>query len=347
MYEDIATLTKTISDGGDSIQTETSSKLEELKRDISDDTKAIKDDIDGNLKDIEGSISTSTDTIKKTTSDTWDAVKTDTSENISAITDDATTQYGEMETELSSTMSTLKDSMSRGWSDIKSDTETKIGETTKTVKDTNWEGHGSNLVGGLLKGMQSKWGDVTSWTRASMKGLNSTVTTTLEINSPSRVWMWIGEMLMAGLEQGLDNSAGDVYDTVGDIAKNINDEAGELNSLQIDMNADRLTGALDIITEKLEAVSNAFRTVTTTFGDVLTPTVAYGMEVPYQARVSDVNPVVSNESADISGTLDDQTYVLKQIRGLLERMHLKVDGEDIVRGVSSAQRGIQRAYGGV
>jgi phage-related protein len=65
---------------------------------------------------------------------------------------------------------------------------------------------GSDIIGGLLGGLESAWDDVTSWLSDAADDVSGFFTDALGIRSPSTVFEKIGINIMKGLESGLENS---------------------------------------------------------------------------------------------------------------------------------------------
>jgi hypothetical protein len=81
------------------------------------------------------------------------------------------------------------------WTEIKEWVE-GLWETVKTL--------GINLVGGFWAGLQAKWEEVKSWWKQVTGGLAGEAETELDIHSPSRKMMRIGQMAAEGLIRGFD-----------------------------------------------------------------------------------------------------------------------------------------------
>jgi len=67
-------------------------------------------------------------------------------------------------------------------------------------------GIGMQAMQGLWNGLKSLADDVKDWVGDFAKSMVKKITDPLGIFSPSRVMAWVGEMMMAGLAQGLEDS---------------------------------------------------------------------------------------------------------------------------------------------
>lgn len=85
---------------------------------------------------------------------------------------------------------------------------------------------GSNIIQGLLDGLSGAWGTIVNFFTNSLNGLKDQVLGFFGIHSPSRMFMWIGEMMMAGWDIGLEKNADEPLDTMRSIE----------HSLQPDLN---------------------------------------------------------------------------------------------------------------
>ena len=78
---------------------------------------------------------------------------------------------------------------------------------------------GAAIVEGLWSGLRSKWEGVKSWLMSAAAALPEGVKKVLGINSPSRVFRFIGHDTMAGLHVGLQDKGNHALQTVRDLAR--------------------------------------------------------------------------------------------------------------------------------
>jgi len=69
---------------------------------------------------------------------------------------------------------------------------------------------GKDVVQGLKNGIENAWGGLTSWLGDKIEGLKDFFTNPFGIFSPSRVTRYYGEMIMAGLQIGMEDEWEDV-----------------------------------------------------------------------------------------------------------------------------------------
>lgn len=89
---------------------------------------------------------------------------------------------------------------------------------------------GKNLIDGLLEGLTGKFEAIKGNITGIASKITGLFTSTWDVNSPSRVFMTIGEYLMDGLEIGMENGKGKVMETVEDIAGEVTDRFRKLTS---------------------------------------------------------------------------------------------------------------------
>ena len=97
---------------------------------------------------------------------------------------------------------------------------------------------GKNIVGGIWEGITGMGQWLSDKVSGFFDGIVDDIKGLLGIHSPSRVFMSIGEYMMQGLAIGMENSAGEVMETVQDL---INEVTDRFNTL-----ADAFTAKQDI-----------------------------------------------------------------------------------------------------
>ncbi|TYR75586.1 hypothetical protein FZC79_10490 [Rossellomorea vietnamensis] len=84
----------------------------------------------------------------------------------------------------------------------------KIKGIKEGTKDefTDMKSIGKNAVEGLIDGMGSMMGELVGQSKAIAETVQKAIKEALDINSPSRVTTWMGEMIGEGLQTGMNNS---------------------------------------------------------------------------------------------------------------------------------------------
>ena len=97
---------------------------------------------------------------------------------------------------------------------------------------------GKNIVGGIWEGITGMGQWLSDKVSGFFDGIVDNIKGLLGIHSPSRVFMSIGEYMMQGLAIGMENSAGEVMETVQDLIDEVTDRFNTL--------ADAFTAKQDI-----------------------------------------------------------------------------------------------------
>lgn len=80
---------------------------------------------------------------------------------------------------------------------------------------------GANIVQGLRNGMQSMFGSLLATARQMASQLKSTIQAGMQVASPSRFTIWVGEMVGQGLAVGLESSAGAALAAAGTLSDGV------------------------------------------------------------------------------------------------------------------------------
>lgn len=198
------------------------------------------------------------------------------------------------------------------------------------------------------------WSSLTSWVSNAANNLTNTLRSVFDIHSPSREWAEIGEYLDKGLIVGLEDEKKHVLSTVANLANAVSGQLESENSaLGIDVGADDLTSSLSEIAAQLTGIAATFRAIGTSIthaGGFAVPEIAAGTAVPYRTRIAPVetdSTAIEKLSLELDETLSDQTYILRQILELIQRLKLNIDIDSLTEAVTGAQRRAERSYGGV
>jgi tape measure domain-containing protein len=117
---------------------------------------------------------------------------------------------------------------------------------------------GQKIVQGLLNGLKAVWHTVTSWVSNAIQGIKDTIASALDIFSPSKYMIWIGEMMIAGLvkpfqqDSSMEATAskfiGDTAKVFDDSLASITNNLGDISEFQ-----PRITPVLDLTEVKAGA----------------------------------------------------------------------------------------------
>lgn len=76
-------------------------------------------------------------------------------------------------------------------------------------------GIGAHLIDGLKQGIMNKFNHLISWVGNKASAIKKKITSVLDIHSPSRFTIWVGEMMNAGLVQGGERTFSKVLNSYG------------------------------------------------------------------------------------------------------------------------------------
>lgn len=99
----------------------------------------------------------------------------------------------------------------------------------KTAANVSLYMTGRNIVQGLIKGLNSMKERLTTVCTEIGTLVNDTIQKTTQVESPSKFTTWIGEMVGAGLERGLEGSTRDVAFAAAGMADSVNGAFGGLS----------------------------------------------------------------------------------------------------------------------
>ncbi|QOV10940.1 hypothetical protein [Viridibacillus arvi] len=213
---------------------------------------AIKSVVVTSFNGIKSSISTVMSAIRVVISTIWNAIKSFFSSTISAIRSVVTNGFNAIRSLIQSVMSTIKSVITSIWNAIKSTTSTivnaikstvvskfnslksavsKAMDAVKTAVETGWnkaksflEGInlmtiGKNIIQGLINGIGSMMGEITSKVAEIANSIPEGIRKLLGIHSPSRVAIKLGGFVGQGLANGIAATVGIVATAAKKIAK--------------------------------------------------------------------------------------------------------------------------------
>lgn len=117
-----------------------------------------------------------------------------------------------------------------------------ISAIINAFKNTNWASIGMNIVSGIWDGIVSLWDSLMDSVSSLMDGLIGSVMSLFGIASPSKVFRYIFQQVVAGGEKGLEDEEGDLTQTVrrvyGEVPEAAQD-AMDVSGIGIPVVADR------------------------------------------------------------------------------------------------------------
>lgn len=193
---------------------------------------------------------------------------------------------------------------------------------------------GSALVAGVKNGISNAWSAFKQWVERKFSGIIDGVKSVFGIHSPSKVFAQIGEYLMAGLTEGIDDEKATVLRSIADIAAGA-DNAFDDKSFSVDSTGfDGLLSVLDRIAEKIGEITDSL-------GNLRMPAMATGEVIPYRAKIADAAYTDGGR-----GDSDLKQIIIDALRALgLDNMTVQVllDGQKVYDSVVDySKRDIRR-----
>lgn len=193
---------------------------------------------------------------------------------------------------------------------------------------------GSALVAGVKNGISNAWGAFSSWVERQFSSIITGAKKLFGIHSPSKVFARIGEYLMAGLTEGIDDEKATVLRSIADIAAGA-DNAFDDKSFSVDSTGfDGLLSVLDRIAEKIGMITDSL-------GNLRIPAIATGEVIPYRAKIADAAYTDGGR-----GDSDLKQIIIDALRALgLDNMTVQVllDGQKVYDSVVDySKRDIRR-----
>lgn len=193
---------------------------------------------------------------------------------------------------------------------------------------------GSALVAGVKNGINNAWSAFKQWVERKFSGIIDGVKSVFGIHSPSKVFAQIGEYLMAGLTEGIDDEKATVLRSIADIAAGA-DNAFDDKSFSVDSTGfDGLLSVLDRIAEKIGMITDSL-------GNLRIPAIATGEVIPYRAKIADAAYTDGGR-----GDSDLKQIIIDALRALgLDNMTIQVllDGQKVYDSVVDySKRDIRR-----
>lgn len=88
---------------------------------------------------------------------------------------------------------------------------------------------GKNIIDGLKNGISDAWESLTGWFSEKIGGLIDGAKDILGINSPSKEFQWIGEMVTAGFDRGIEDFGDEAISQIDNVVKSAEEASASLN----------------------------------------------------------------------------------------------------------------------
>lgn len=200
---------------------------EEIKGILSGVWEVIQGVIKVALSIIQGVLQTALALIKGDWSGAWDAIKTMFSGVWEGIKQILSGALQIVENELSMAWDAIKGAVEDAWNGIKETVNSAIDSVIEVITGLpdRVASVGSDLVAGIKDGFSSSWDSFVNWVIRQLDGLKDQVLSFFGISSPSRVMAEeVGEPLVLGILQGMENTLPDLYSLMDDMGKTLTDK---------------------------------------------------------------------------------------------------------------------------
>lgn len=127
----------------------------------------------------------------------------------------------------------------------------------------SFTGIGGNVVSGILWGINDRAPSLISRAKSLASGVAETVRQTLNVNSPSKVMIPMGQAVAEGMEVGLLNGAGSLYETASAISLETAEALGSISTRGVNLSGVHSTNYGDRLDRLLDAVEKLADSQTT------------------------------------------------------------------------------------
>lgn len=230
--------------------------------------------------------------IKSVASTAWNGIKTTVTDKFSSAKTALSNTADNIKNNLSGSWDNLKKTASAGFEAVKSDITGKMKSAMDIIKNQGWSGVGKNICDGISSGINSGWNFLKGTVGKLASGLLSAAKNALGIHSPSRLFRdQVGEMIPAGISEGINDSEIWLLNTVRNMTDTIADGFSNVFS-DLDF---KIPVTTDSVFQNLK---------------VPTPIVATGAVIPPKAIYS------SSNQSDVQETLSGLKDLLERLSGV-------------------------------
>ena len=217
-----------------------------------------------------------------------------------------------------------------------------------------WHTLGYNAAVGIYNGFVGLNGRLQQMVYNVASNMLAAAENALGIASPSKEFAWIGQMTMAGLAGGIEDTEADAVNAVAGVAQAITDEAQNLHPVtQIETGIDDVLGNFsDKIVNGFENLIAALDAIASRSGFTI-PAVAAGAVAPYSARrtasqgqgdsLSDLANAIALRDANRL-TREDLTEVLVNVLQQYLNIDFYIGDEQVARHANAGNAKLNRRY---
>ena len=293
------------------------------------------------------------ETITTGVNDTWTSITTTLSDTWTNIKTTATTKWTEISTDLSTKWDDIKTTASEKWETLKTTVIDLFTGARDDAKAVEWKDVGEGITTGTESGIIGLWASFKSRVVQRFKNLVQGVKNTLGINSPSKVFASIGDFMMQGLQNGVDDGAPGAVKAVSNVATAVTDAMALDDTTvgyQVESGLMTAAQAFSGIVDKLHAVAEICASASFQL-----PQISAGTVVPYKVKTIDTD-APDGQFAALQGmqtSMSDQIEMLEAVYTLLRELldavknkRIPIDIVKLSRAVSTQQYNDKRNFGG-
>jgi len=166
-----------------------------IKTAVSNAAKAIVNFVKSSWNSLRSNTTSSMNGIKSTISSIWNGIKTFFTTTLSNIVSTVRQKFADMINAIKGKMNEVKSSIESGWKQAQS-----------FLKGINLAAIGRDIIQGLINGIKSKIGDLKAAIKGAADAITGKIKSILNIHSPSRVMIAIGQFIGDGLVIGMRNT---------------------------------------------------------------------------------------------------------------------------------------------
>lgn len=256
-----------------------------------------------------------------------------------------------------SLMTELQNGMNSMSSSISSTASSIANSIQNSFNYPNWNTLGYNIGMGIYNGLvrTGNWLYTLAWNTAV--DMYNAACRALGIASPSKEFKWIGEMMTAGLGEGVEATQDTAVDAVTSLADAVMQEAEGANPI---MQIDTAVGGIDsVLSTFSDKVVQSFDAMISAMEDIVNgssltmPAVANGSVMPYSARraasqderdnLSSLIETLAQRDADRL-TRDDLMEVLVNVCRQYLNIDFYIGDEQIARHANAGNAKLNRRY---
>ena len=255
-------------------------------------------------------------------------------------------------------MTDLQSGISNKKSSVLSTVTSLKSSITTSFSSGSWSSIGSSIISGVQSGLYRGWSSLTSTARSVALSAYTSARLALGIHSPSRKFMYIGNMITAGMSNGIETTGNRVLDAMSNITGDLIENAEATNpELVLDGSLSELNSSLDTILSGFsDKVVTEFSMLISTLeklGESLQlaiPGIALGQVAPYSiGNSSNSNANTISKLIDIVRELSTDMVTRDDLQEIIEAINdkdfdVRLGDEQVARSANRGNKKLNRRY---